>query len=288
MIQSSFDLVRRWALLLCLAPVLSARAAEFVELTVEIQCCDWDYRFFSDRNRKDAPEASAPGLFTESQTRRCVIGIDTWMMESTFPSSKDTVWFTGTNIVEHTLITKATADEAARKLSQTSKLAITSPPAGHRFTRIHESVDGNPGRPGGVADLMPFNLPNHISWLAFCSAPSLKNKGRRIFPPSDLWKESAIFYSGWSDSTHVFPDPLGLPRRIDLVSTSGQPILQYQVRQSTNIFGWQIPTEFYGVQYQPTRTNLWKLHLTFEGRVTSIHPSAPPEIPAVVMQAVQR
>ena len=133
---------------------------------------------------------------------------------------------------------------------------------------------------------MGFNVSARISWLVFCSAPTLKQEGRRIFPPSDLWKESSIFYSGWSDSTRVFQDTLGLPRSIELVSTNGQPIFQYQVRRSTNILGWHIPLEYYGVQYEPTRTNGWKVHLTFKGKVTSIGPATAPEISTEVMKAV--
>ena len=127
--------------------------------------------------------------------------------------------------------------------------------------------------------MMGFNVSGRIAWLAFCSAPTLKHEGRPIFPPSDLWKESSIFFSGWSDSTKVFQDTLGLPKSIDLVSTNGQPIFQYQVRQSTNILGWHVPLEYYGVQYLPTRTNGWKLHLTFTGKVTSIAPATEPQIP---------
>lgn len=276
------------ALLLGLSSPFATRAAQFIQLTTEIQFSDWDYQFFYDRNPQGYQEASRPSIFTESKTRRCVLGADTWLIESVFPSFVERVWFTGTNIIAYTEITQPTPAAVIRKLSEVSKLAITAPPAGHKFTRIHESVDGNPGRPGGVADLMGFNVLARISWLAFCSAPTLKHEGRRIFPPSDLWKESSIYYSGWSDSTEVFQDSLGLPRRVDLVSTNGQPIFQYQVRQSTNILGWHVPIEFYGVQYLPTLTNGWKLHFTFKGRVTSIGPANEPEIPPDVMKVIEK
>jgi hypothetical protein len=210
------------------------------------------------------------------------------MIESEFPSFKVTRWFTGTNIIEHTLITKETLAADAKKASQHSQFSMTPPPAGHRYTRIHESADGNPGRPGGVADLMGFDFPARVSWLAFCSGPFLKRDGRNIFPPSAMWKESNIVYSGWSDATEVFRDGLGLPKRINLVSTNGQSIFQYQVRQSTNVLGWNFPLEFYGVQYLPTGTNGWKLHMTLKGRVTGIHACAKPEIPAEVMSVIER
>jgi hypothetical protein len=276
------------ALVIFFASPLPNKAAQFVQLTTEIQMCDWDYQFFYDRDPRHHENAGAPSIFTENAIRRCVIGESAWMVESTHPTFTETFWFTGTNIIAHTVITRAASAETAENLSKVTKLAAGVPPVGHRYTRIHESADGNPGRPGGVADLMGFNLSSRICWLAFCSAPALKHEGRRIFPPSDLWKESSLFYSGWSDSTKVFQDALSLPSSIDLVSTNGQPIFQYQVRQSTNILGWQIPLEYYGVQYLPTGSNRWKLHLTFKGKVTSIALATAPEIPSEVMEAVEK
>jgi hypothetical protein len=275
--------------LLCFVPAVGSGAAQFVGLTTELQICDWDYLFFYDRNRKHPDEAGTASIFAESNTRRCVIGADTWMIESTFPTFEETRWFTGTNIIAHTVVTKQAPDTVTRQISQAIRLTIGDPaPVGHRYTKVHESLDGNPGRPGGVADLMGFDLPASISWLAFCSGPALRREGRRIYPPSPMWKESTIFYSGWSDSTEVFEDTLGLPRSITLVSTNGQSIFQYQVRDSTNVLGWNIPLEFYGVQYLPTGTNAWKLHLTFKGRVTSIGPATQPEIPPAVMQVIEK
>jgi len=272
------------ALIFCLLLPLQGRASAFVELTVEIEANDWDYWFFSDRIGRYPGEEGVPSIFTKSRTTRCVVGADTWLIESEFPSFKNTWWFTGTNIIAHTLVTKETPAATAKKEAEHSQLAMTAPPAGHDYTKVHESADGNPSRPGGVADLMGFDLSATVSWLAFCSGPSLKREGRQIFPPSAFWKESSIVYSGWSDLTEVFEDGLGLPKKINLVSTNGQSIFQYQVRQSTNVLGWSFPLEFYGVQYLPTATNSWKLHLTLKGRVTAIGACAKPEIPEEVMK----
>jgi hypothetical protein len=275
-------------LLFCILLPLQSQASSFVELTLEIEANDWDYWFFSDRIGKYPGEEGVPSVFTPSRTARCVVGADTWMIESEFPTFKVTRWFTGTNILEHTLITKESPAAAAKNAAEHSKLFMTASPAGHKYTRIHESSDGNPGRPERVADLMGFDFPARVSWLAFCSSPTLKREGRRIFPPSAFWKESSIVYSGWSDLTEVFKDDLGLPKKINLVSTNGQSIFQYQVRQSTNVLGWNFPLEFYGVQYLPTSTNAWKLHMTLRGRVTSIGTCAKPEIPAEVMKVIQK
>jgi hypothetical protein len=173
-------------------------------------------------------------------------------------------------------------------MSEHSPLVLRATPAGHKSTHIRESIDGNPGRPVRVADLMGFDLPATVSWLAFCSGSALKQEGRQIYPPSAFWKESSIVYSGWSDVTEVFKEGLGQPKSINLVSTNSQSIFQYQVRQSTNVLGWSFPLEFYGVQYLPTGTNSWKLHLTLKGRVTSIGPAKKPNIPAEVMKVIGR
>lgn len=279
---------QRWALALCLLLPTFCGAAQFVELTAEVELNDWDYWFFSDQIGTYPGQAGVPSIFRESQTRRCVVGEDTRMLESDYPTVKVTRWFTGTNIIEHTVITQETPEAALKDLTEHSKLRAASPPAGHKYTRIYESVDGNPGRPVRVADLMGFDPVAGVSWLAFCSGPMLRREGRQIFPPSAFWKESSIVYSGWSDVTEVFKDGLGLPKSINLVSTNSQSVFQYQVRQSTNVLGWNFPLEFYGVQYLPTGTNNWKLHLTFRGKVTAIGPGTKPEIPAEVMKVIER
>jgi hypothetical protein len=92
------------ALIFCLLLPLQSRASSFVELAVEIEANDWDYWFFSDRIGKYPGEEGVPSIFTQSRTTHCVVGEDSWMIESEFPSFNVTRWFTGTNIIEHTLL----------------------------------------------------------------------------------------------------------------------------------------------------------------------------------------
>jgi hypothetical protein len=280
--------VRGLALLPLLAAPLCSGAAQWVELAVEIEIHQWDYWFLCDRIGRYPGQEGAPSLFTANQTRRCMVGEGTWMIESDFPTFTETRWFTGTNIVTHTRVKKEGAERGAGRTVAPGGLAMRPAPAGHPYTTVADSLDGNPGRPGGVADLMGFDLPATISWLAFCSGSALKREGRQIFPPSAFWKESAIAFSKWKDAVEVFQDGLGLPRSIKLVLTNGQSIFEYQVHESTNVLGWNLPLEFYGVQYLPTGTNNWKLHLTFRGRVISIGAGREPEIPADAMKAIQK
>ena len=92
-------------------------------------------------------------------------------------------------------------------------------------------------------------------------------------------------YSGWSEQTEVFGDSLGLPKSIHLVTTNNQSVFQYQAHRATNVLGWNFPLEFFGVQYKPTRTNGWELHLTVKGKVTAIGVGAEPQIPSKVVEA---
>jgi hypothetical protein len=48
---------------------------------------------------------------------------------------------------------------------------------------------------------------------------------------------------------------------------------EYPVRSATNILGWNIPLEFYLLQYIRgpwPKTNAWQLHLSAKGKVTSV------------------
>ena len=152
--------------LFLLFPLLCA-AEQFVQLTAEIEINDWDYWFFTDKIHRYPGEDHPTSIFTESRTRHCVVGTNTWMIESSFPTSTATWWFTGTNLIEHMLITKETPEAVVKRMSEHSKLAMSSPRVGQEDTRVYESSDGNPGRPVRVADLMAFDLPGSVCWLAF-------------------------------------------------------------------------------------------------------------------------
>ena len=281
-------LARVGALAVSLLLPAYCRAGQYIEIKADLEIDDWDGSFFFDKIGHWPGYDHPPSLFTTNLNRRCVVGANTWMLESASANASVTYWFTGTNITEHSLVTSRLPDEVLKQMAQVSPLAISAPAVGQQSTWTHESVDGNPGRPVRVADVMGLDLPAKVCWLAFCSGPSLRREGRQIYPPSDFWKESALVYWGWSDHTEVFKDTLGLPKSINLFSTNNQSIFQYQVHMSTNVLGWNFPLEFYGVQYVPNGTNTWKVALTFKGKVKSISPAAEPRVPPGVMHAVEQ
>lgn len=259
-----------WALLLLALP-LSGSSAQFVELTAEIELNDWDYPFFFDRtvstSKPDAPKP--PSLFRTNGLVRCVVGTNTWLIEVPNQNGRRMYWFTGTNLIQYAEFAKADQPGSTNCV-------------------IRESVDGNPGRPVRVADLMTFDAGGRFCWLALCSGSFLRREGRQIYPPSDLWKQSALVYSGWKDRTTQFADSLGLPQSLDLLATNSQPVFQYQARQTTNVLGWTFPLEFYAVQYLPSASNLWKLHLTVKGRITAIGAGTEPQIPEAALETARR
>jgi hypothetical protein len=251
-------------------------AAQFVELNAEIETVTWD------GHGKNPPSVNS---FT--YTARCVVGTNTWLIEGDFiRNAKATFWFTGTNIIERTVITHETPGATTQRLSKVSGFAMSSPPVGRRNTRTFESADGNPGRPVRVADLL-FE-PGRVAWLAYCSGSFLKRDGRHIPLPRDLWKE--YLPPSWEtwEKTTVFEDELGLPERLVLYTGSNQPVLQYRATLSTNVLGWTFPLEFYLAQYKPAGSNAWELDFTAKGKITVIGEGTEPQIPTEEPKSIER
>lgn len=236
-----------------------ARAEPCVELTVEVQMDPWDNLFFFDREGQGAENRFWHTLFGQSDVRRCVVGTNRWMIDSETTRGRRTYWFDGTNLVEE------------------------SASGGTTLTEMTQSVDGNPGRPVRVVDRMVFDWSGKAFWLALCSGPCLKHEGRTLYPPCDIWKETLVS-STWKDEVETFPDSLGLPKSVTLLTTNQQTIYRYRVHSMTNAFGWTLPLEFYGVQYSGGGHNGWYAELTYKGRVTAIRPAeekdlqVPPEV----------
>ncbi len=239
---------------------LAQAQAQFVRVTAEVEVTWW------------SKQRASPHVWNV----QCIVGTNSWQMDGDFTSnSQTTYWFTGTNILEHSIVDKPVSEGA---------------PIGAEVNRVSDSLDGNPGTlsacgpHGKRLEFGPDRLSvlGRIAWLAFCSGPCLKREGRLIFPPYDEWKELICAPSGFSDRTVVFPDALGLPETVNLYTASSQPVFQYRVTSSTNVLDWEFPLEFYLAQYRPAYlpdskymgTNGWELCLTAKGKVTSVGPAS--------------
>lgn len=263
------------------ASMLSS-AAQFVDLTVQLEVNQWSHWFSQDRRSQSERET----IF-KTHTVHCVIGTNTWLMEGDFVRNAfRKIWFSGTSIIEETVFTREPS-EAELKQPLVIQFGLTNPPpVGTKMSKTHYTDDGNPGRPIRERDLM--SLRENICWLAFCSGPALRREGRQLFPPSVHWKNVVSAPAGFADKTTVFEDGLGLPRSVELFTPEPCRIFQYQVRQTTNISGWEFPLEFYGVQYRPAATNGWELHLTFKGKVTAIGVGKEPKLDEQDKGKIQR
>jgi len=264
---------RSW-FLLAFVTSLTTAMAQFVEVTADIEIIDWS-NHASHR----------------SWTVRCLVGTNSWQIDDDFYlGGHNTYWFTGTNIVEHSVLAKD------RSRDEDIVRPGTVLPSGEEHNRVIESVDGNPGtlsyRPSRPTGPDRLELLGRIAWLAFCSGPCLKRDGRHIFPPWEEWKELISAPTGFADRTEVFEDTLGLPSEVNLDTTNKQPVLQYRVTSSTNVLDWWFPREFYLAEYLPARvpdtnghsTNAWELTLMAIGRVTAIGPGIEPRIPPAVLK----
>lgn len=254
-------------------------AGQYVDLSAEIRLTQWWTR----------------GAKTSPWSVRCVVGLDRWEMDGEFlQRAKSACWFNGNAIIQQDLIECSTVglglvDWTDGPPGEQRRCVQARIPIGLRQVSTFESKCGNPGRPGGKPDAL--TVDGSIAWLAFCSGPCLKLEGRRLYPPSCLWKPLISAPDGFSDRTTVFEDGLGLPKNLNLYTAKGQPILQYRVLESTNVGGWNFPLQFKLVQYRPPidpgsdgyGTNAWELAIAAEGRLTAIHIGKRPEVPIEVM-----
>lgn len=250
-------------------------AAQYVELTAKIETFSW--------NREGVSR-------TEPWDVRCVVATNTWQMEGVFlQGAKSAAWFTGTTLIQKNELSKAVG-ENQRLLDYADgpdRFVQVATPSGQRWTKMSDSVDGNPSRPVRQMDLL--TMEGRIAWLAFCSGPCLKRAGRRLYPPNDLWKEEVRAQAGFSDRTVVFDDGLGLPKSVSLQATNGYPALQYGVVSSTNVCGWEFPQEFYLAQYRTPRSahsnrfdpDGWEIDFIAKGTLIAIGPGSKPKILAV-------
>lgn len=236
-------------------------AAPYLEITGEFEIKDWHLNYLRNENTNHATVVPRERLFSPMGPFRCVVGQNRWMIEFDSINGIETYWFTGRELISN---------------GESRGQPVT------RLTVANETTDGNPGRPGGVSDLM-FGTAGKIPWLVYCSGSVLKSGSSRIYPPGEFWKESAVYRGDWVENAVPFPDELGLPINVNLHLTNSQPLFRYQVHSTTNMLGWTIPTEFSAVQYWLNGRNS-ELYLTIKGRLTSIRETSEPVVPPEILK----
>ena len=218
-------------------------------------------------------------------TVHCVVGVKTnlWMIEGDtgqlIVGARETCWFTGTNIIEFAKITTAVTNNSGDQSD--------APPVGTHWSYIWNSKDGNPAHRVHQADAM--SLRERVCWLAFCSGSFLKTPGRHLNPASDLWKEWVDEpEGGFRDETTTFPDSLGLPKEVRILTAENQTMLHYRVEQEAEFKGWTLPQSFSVIEYAPMRAGHgWELYYMLKATVMDIEEAEAPVIPKEVFDHVR-
>jgi hypothetical protein len=250
------DKAQKWgaAFFCCLLLVTARSPAQFVEVSMQIEGTSWALN-------------SAGQLAEHRRTNsvRCVFGTNDWLIEGEFTrNSKETWWCIGTNIFKEVLVTKDVPESEPQRST-----LVRAPGAplhvGDRFTTIYSPSGAQPLH--GIAEL---------TWLAFCSGSFLNAKGRTILPPFTMGTKE----NDYSDNTELFEDALALPRRIEIHNRRKEVVCTYEVRQSTNFAGWNVPIRFEITQNDPTRRvkPFWQGSATVTSIQRATQPSAPPDL----------
>ncbi len=265
-------LVRGHVIALCfwLVLPLHAGAAQFVEVSAEIQTVYWS------EHSTNVPSK----VEIKNSTIHCVVGTNTWLIAGDFEPAQQAWWFTGSNIVAQTVLTGYPSERPVLFHENHPDIIL-----GKRYTRAFESPDGRPvpSSPALAVGTAFGEAGVRIPWLAFCCGPYLKQVDSRL---PLLRIEEFNFALDYSVKATVFPDDLGLPRNVDFTLPSGQPVFQYRVLESTNVLGWTIPTQFHLVQYRKAHYSArgeaggWEVDFTATGKLISIGVGSEPKLPA--------
>jgi hypothetical protein len=250
-----------WLVLLLSMPACAQR---YVEIAAEIEFIHYQGSDASNvfvrtyQNLKRERQAK-----TETISLTCIVGTNEWRIDNDYPRDGFQKWF-----FDRTNLT-------------------------HSFTPTQLNVcEVRDGTPLGNFGL---NLP----WLAFCSGGYLKRAGRIVpLPCEDLAHCRDRF--AYTDETKTFNDGFGLPRSLDLFTSRSnfiasendfdneyfhysryggwiQRTFHYEVTDSTNFLGWNIPLKFEffqrGRSYEENGNWLTRGH----GRVRSIRLGAKPQ-----------
>jgi hypothetical protein len=234
------------------APASSDPAAEFVQISADIEILQWGPGL-----------GGTKGPNSQSFQVNAVVGRNKWFIEHRAFGTTNQYSFDGTKLVERTWLDS--------RLSASDPVGPTTP--GRWWTRTSDSPDGNPSETTGISDHL--DLVSRIAWLAFCSGPTLNNPQHKLYPPWEFWKEG-LDPSNFVEKVDRFEDDLGVPRTVLIFSGEDQPALDYRVPATTNVAGWLFPQSFYLLEYNPILIKGWTLILLAHGTVSSIAPAADP------------
>ena len=267
-----------------------SHAQQFLKITAEIQTL-----YFPKGDTND-----------DSQIRKwpisvvCVVGTNEWRIDDNYLENGERQWhFDGANVYSSTWITKPHSGDLDNKLK---KLGIAVVPFEAARSNRTIYVDSSPyGHPLGDVGV-------NIAWLAFCSGTYLKREGRVLpIPVAPLTLRRTPDGFAYSDKTDLFRDDFGLPREIELFTSSvhfeksirmkhldgdhdpakyqermsqlgnGKSMFHYKVAEITNFMGWIIPLKFDYVQNDVDISGVVTPRFGGKGRVSKIEVSGKPE-----------
>jgi hypothetical protein len=142
-----------------------------------------------------------------------------------------------------------------------------------------------PSDDGRIPVVQAVNIP----WLAFCSGKFLR-KGSTDIPMAIPNLRRKVEDLVFTDQRRSFDDDLGLPRILSVFAyqkqietqstnggTNGALVFHYEVLESTNFLGWNLPLRFQFLQNERSKQGKWSARYQGIGRVTSISDSTKPD-----------
>jgi hypothetical protein len=232
----------------CAALLALPAAAQFVEVTARLEITNWQYQ----------AETGLPLKSTRTASVRCVVSTNEWLVEhQPRTNTTDSTWFMNRKLIRQINYNDEPASEDATFRSF------------RRYSRPASVFDNSDGYPAG-------ELIVNVPWFAFCSGPFLRRSTRGVPVPVSAPDRAAF---GFTNETSIFADSLGLPRRAVFHAPTGQIKCDFQVQQSTNLFGWNFPLAFTVVQNEPDSFGKWNRQLMIAGLVTSIRRTQPIALP---------
>lgn len=246
-------------LLLCAAfGLLSATAAQFVEISARVETIEWRYQ----------EDTGLPLKNIRSHTLRCIVGKDQWLIENLSRSNiTESTWYLHGMIV--------------RQISYNSTDDTTGDSPSYRGYRRSARNVGLLASPEGYPE---GDVLVNATWFAFCSGPFLQKTARGV-PLPTAGPNQTVF--GLTNETRLFADALGLPRSAIFYAPPRELKGRYDVPQSTNVLGWNFPLVFTAEQRAPDRFGKWNRNLTINGRVTEIRSVSKLEVPEEILERLQ-